>query len=118
MPSGPMLTVAYLTNQFPSPVEPYVVEEIQELRKRAVRVVLGSARQPVPTLDGYLRRFAAETLYLQPLRLGLLLRSAWLCVRKAGLLAGLAKRVLFCGRETPGQRIRACVHTWLGACYA
>jgi hypothetical protein len=25
-----MLTVAYLANEFPSPVEPYVLEEIEE----------------------------------------------------------------------------------------
>ena len=78
MRNVPVSTVAYLANQFPSPVEPYVVEEIQELRKRAVHVVLGSARQPVPNLDGYLQGFAAETLYLQPLHLGLLLRAACL----------------------------------------
>ena len=118
MRNVPVSTVAYLANQFPSPVEPYVVEEIQELRKRAVHVVLGSARQPVPNLDGYLQRFAAETLYLQPLRLGLLFRAAWLCVRRFRLLSGLARRILFCGRETPGQRLRTLVHTWLGACYA
>ncbi len=28
-----MLTVAYLANQFPSAVEPYVIEEIEELTK-------------------------------------------------------------------------------------
>ncbi len=114
----PVSTVAYLANQFPSPVEPYVVEEIQELRKRAVQVVLGSARQPVPNLDGYLQRFAAETLYLQPLRLGLLLRAACLCLCRFRLLSGLARRILLGGHETPGQRFRTVLHTWLGACFA
>ena len=31
-----MPTVAYLSNQFPSPVEPYVAQEIQELRRRGL----------------------------------------------------------------------------------
>jgi hypothetical protein len=54
MRDGSMPTVVYLANQFSSPVEPYVVEEVQELRKRGVRVVLSGARQPPPNLDGYL----------------------------------------------------------------
>ena len=117
MPSASVATVAYLANEFPSPVEPYVLEEIQELRKRAVRVVLGSARKPAK-LDGYLQRFAAETLYLQPPRLGLLAAAAWLCVRKFWLLSDLTRRILFRGRESLGQRLRTVLHTWLGACYA
>lgn len=40
-----MLTVAYLANTFPSAVEPYVVDEIEELRKRGVRVIAGSVRR-------------------------------------------------------------------------
>ena len=41
-----MRTVAYLANQFPSPVEPYVVDEIEELRRRGVEVIAGSVRRP------------------------------------------------------------------------
>ena len=41
-----VLTVAYLANQFPAAVEPYVGEEIQELRRRGVRVIPGSVRRP------------------------------------------------------------------------
>ena len=40
-----MLTVAYLANQFPSAVEPYVAEEIEELRGRGIRVIAGSVRK-------------------------------------------------------------------------
>ena len=43
-----MLTVAYLANEFPSAVEPYVTEEIEELRRRGVRVITGSVRIPLP----------------------------------------------------------------------
>ena len=114
-------TVAYLSNQFPSPVEPYVVEEIQELRKRAVRVVPGSARRPIPALDGYLRQFAAETLYLQPLRMRLLAARRVALRREcpaAFLISDLLGRVAFHGKEPLGQRLRTLIHTWLGACYA
>ena len=41
-----MLTVAYLANVLPCAVEPYVLEEIGELRKRGVRVIAGSVRCP------------------------------------------------------------------------
>jgi glycosyltransferase involved in cell wall biosynthesis len=112
------VTVAYLANQFPSPVEPYVVEEIQDLRKRAVRVVPSSARRPVANLDGYLQAFAEETLYIQPVRCWLLLRGAWLCIRKFHRIRDLAWRVVFGRNESLSQRLRTCAHTWLAACYA
>ena len=96
-----MPTVAYIANQCPSPVEPYVVEEARELRRRGAEVILCSALRPGVSPEG-LKSFAAETLYLRPLRLGLLLRAAWLCVRKSPLLADLAIRVLLQGSEPPG----------------
>src|SRR6266849_9321179 len=40
-----MPTVAYLAIQFPSLVEPYVTEEIEELRRRGVQVIPGSVRK-------------------------------------------------------------------------
>jgi colanic acid/amylovoran biosynthesis glycosyltransferase len=114
-----MLTIAYISNQFPSPVEPYVVEEIRELRRRGVEVIPCSARRSDQTsLDDGLKLLAAQTSYLQPLRLKLLLRAAWLCLRKFGLLADLFGRVLVQGRESPLRRARALLHTWLGVYYA
>ncbi len=112
-----MPTVAYIANQCPSPVEPYVVEEARELRRRGAEVILCSALRPGVSVEG-LKSFAAETLYLRPFRLGLLLRAAWLCVRKSPLLADLAIRVLLRGNEPPGRRVRALLHTWLGAYFA
>jgi glycosyltransferase involved in cell wall biosynthesis len=112
------LTVAYLANQFPSPVEPYVVEEIEELRRRGIRVIASSARQSEPNLDAYLQKFAAETLYVQKLSPGLLAHAAWLCLTRFHFLAGLIVPILRRGRESLGQRLRALLHTWLGVCYA
>ena len=114
-----MPTVAYLTNQFPSPVEPYVVDEIRELRRRALKVLPCSARRAeVSVLHDGLSTLAAETLYLEPLRLALLVRAAWLCFWKFPLLAGLFERVLVQGNEPLSRRARALLHTWLGVYYS
>ncbi len=114
-----MPTVAYLANQFPSPVEPYVFEEIGELRRRGMAVIPCSARRcdAVPQ-EPELRSLASETLYLQPLRLGLLVQATWLCLRRFSSLADLLTRVLAQGSEPPARRVRALAHTLLGACYA
>lgn len=118
-----MPTIAYFANQFPSPVEPYVFEEIEELRRRGVRVLPCSARRPVRRGNGAAREprlqsFASETLHLQPLSLGLLIRGFWLCVSRCNSLVDLLTRVLAQGIEPPAQRARALLHTLLGACYA
>jgi colanic acid/amylovoran biosynthesis glycosyltransferase len=113
-----MPTVAYLTNQFPSSVEPYVVEEIQELRRRGVRVIPCSARYNPAAHDPGLKSFAAETLYLQPLRLGLLICAAVMCLLKFPVLKDFFRRALFQGSEPLVRRLRALLHTWLGVYYA
>ena len=110
-----MPTIAYLANQFPSQVEPYVPAEIRELRSRGFEVVPGSARA---SLDAELESCVSETVYLQPLRLWLLVRAAWLCLRKSRSMPDLLSRVLMRGTEGPSRRVRALLHTWLGAYYA
>jgi len=113
------VTVAYLANLFPSPVEPYVGAEIEELRRRGVEVIAGSVRQPDEGVGASCAADGdADVLVLQPLRIGLLVRAAWLCLRRWRRIADLIGRVLFQGRETPAQRVKALLHTWLGACYA
>ena len=114
-----MPTVAYLANQFPSPVEPYVFEEIEELRRRGVKVIPCSARRPGREVqEPQLQAFVAETLYLQTPGLGLILRASWLCLLNCALLGGFLARVLMQGDELPALRLRALLHTLLGACYA
>ena len=109
-----MLTVAYLANLFPSSVEPYVADEIEELRTRGVHVVTASVRRPElkssPTL--------APDIVLQSLSLLVLARALWLCLRKWQRISNLIGRILFRGKEGPWQRFKALLHTWLGACYA
>jgi colanic acid/amylovoran biosynthesis glycosyltransferase len=96
-----MLTVAYLANQFPSSVEPYVGEEIEELRRRGVRVIAGSVRsvEQKPSPQILLRAF---------------LLSCWRWKR----LLPLVWRIFFRGREGLVRRVKAFLHTVLGACYA
>ena len=113
-----MLTVAYLTNQFPSPVEPYVAQEIRELRRRGVIVIPCSARRATTALDSDLRAFSGETLYLQRLQLKLLIYALILCFVKVSTLKDFYCRVLLQGSEPLGRRLRALLHTWIGVYYA
>jgi colanic acid/amylovoran biosynthesis glycosyltransferase len=113
-----MPTVAYLSNLFPSPLEPYVVDEIRELRRRGVTVVACSARKPKSGLDKTAQSFIAETLYVQPPRITVLLHAAWLCGAKLLVLADLVHYVLFKGRQPLRRRLFALLHTVLGFYYA
>jgi glycosyltransferase involved in cell wall biosynthesis len=114
-----VLTVAYLANHFPAAVEPYVGEEIQELRRRGVDVIPGSVRRSDAAQSGEGGADSEpEILSLQPLRLLTLLRALWLAARHWERIAGLVTRVLLRGRESPRRRLKALLHTWLGAYYA
>jgi colanic acid/amylovoran biosynthesis glycosyltransferase len=107
-----MLTVAYLANQFPSPVEPYVAAEVEELRRRGIRIITGSIRKQRDA-----GRHPAQ-IVMQPLSVILLLQALWLCVRRFGRISRLVGRILFHGKEGPIRRAKALAHTWMGACYA
>jgi colanic acid/amylovoran biosynthesis glycosyltransferase len=115
--SHTVVTVAYLANQFPAAVEPYVGEEIQELRLRGVQVIAGSVRR-----QDEARSASGETdpeiLCLQPVRVLTLLRALGLAVRRWERIARLVTRVLAQGKESPRRRLNALLHTWLGAYYA
>jgi glycosyltransferase involved in cell wall biosynthesis len=112
-----MLTVAYLANEFPSAVEPYVSEEVGELGTRGVRVVTGSARRPRALANGSSAKNCPEII-LQASAMAVLPRAAWLCVRKWKMIAPLLGRIALYGSEGLVQRLKAFVHTVLGACYA
>src|SRR5580704_16374447 len=114
-----MPTIAYLSNRFPSPVEPYVAEEIHELRKQWVQVIPCSARSvDGKELSDDLKPLAAETLYLQPVRFVLMMRAAWYGARHFWQFADLFERVVVQGTESPLRRGRCVLHTWLGIYYA
>ena len=107
-----MLTVAYLSNRYPSLVEPYVGEEIVELRARGVRVVTGTVHRSLGsstvTPDVVVFRLKASVLF----------SALGLCFRRWKCLASILSRILLEGTEGPVQRLKALVHTFLGACYA
>jgi colanic acid/amylovoran biosynthesis glycosyltransferase len=113
-----MPTVAYLANRFPSPVEPYVTDEIRELRRRGVTVISCSARSTPTALDSDLGVFTTETLYLQPIRLKLAIYAAFLCILKLHLLKDFFYRAMLGGSEPFTRRLRALLHTWFGLYYA
>ena len=114
-----MLTVAYLANQFPSAVEPYVGEEIEELRRRGVQVIPGSVRRPDAAQSGSSgAAFEPEILCLRPVRVLTVLRAIGLVLRRWERIAGLVTRVLLRGEESPKLRLKALVHTLMGAYYA
>jgi colanic acid/amylovoran biosynthesis glycosyltransferase len=113
-----MLTVAYLANQYPASVEPYVSQEIAELRRRGVNVIAGSVRRPSAAQDSLIEFSAAEVLHLQPVRVSTLLRAVAFAVRHWGRISSLVGRVLLEGKEGPSLRLKALLHIWLGACYA
>ena len=114
-----MPTIAYLSNRFPSPVEPYVADEIHELRRQWVHVIPCSARSVEAKEVGEdLRPLAAETLYLQPLRVALMLRAACYGLRHFRQFADLFERVVVQGTESLLRRARCVLHTWLGIYYA
>ncbi len=92
-------------------------EEIGELRRRGIEVVPCSARR-ADTTEHELKSFASETLHLQPLRLGRLIHAVWVCMCRFTSLADVLWRVVSQGSERPARRLRALLHTLLGACYA
>lgn len=107
-----MPTIAYLANLFPSSMEPYVIDEIEELRSRGVRIVAGSVRQP---------QFAsaiAPEIVLRDISPVLLARALWLCLRQWPQISDLIWRVVVRGSEGPWQRFKTLLHTALGVCYA
>jgi glycosyltransferase involved in cell wall biosynthesis len=110
------MRIAYLTNCFPSAVEPYVMDEIEALRARGVKVLASSARKVgelAPDLQGWSR----ETLYLQRLRFGAVLLSLIRCCTEYRQLHPFLVRIAI-GDESLVRRAKALLHTWLGVYYS
>ncbi|HET7206651.1 MAG TPA: glycosyltransferase family 4 protein [Terriglobales bacterium] len=113
-----MTCIAYLANLFPASVEPYVIDEIQELRRRGITVLPCSARKPKSGLSPDLLRWREQTLYLQTLSLEDIVRATRLFVARYSDLLPLFERMACRGRETLFQRFKALSHVWLGVVYA
>jgi colanic acid/amylovoran biosynthesis glycosyltransferase len=116
---GRVITVAYLANQFPAAVEPYVGEEIGELRRRGVRVIAGSVRKSESGYSGKCQALPEhDVLCLESMQALVVLRAFALLLERWRRIAVLVRRIFFEGRESLKQRVKALLHTWLGACYA
>lgn len=105
-----MLTIAYLANQLPSEVEPYIGDEIGELRRRGTVVISGSVRSPKD-------RTEMPDVILQHAALRVLGPAMWLLINQWKCVLPLLIRIVS-GRESIGKRIKALLHTFLGTCYA
>ena len=114
-----MSTIAYIANEFPSPVEPYVMDEIGELRRHGVEVVCCSGKRVAPhNLSLAERAFWKETRFLQPLSDEELVRAAARLAADRHNLWHLLQPVLLQSGVPPGLRIRALGHTLMGAALA
>jgi len=98
-------TIAYLANQFPSDVEPYLGDEIQELRTRGLQVIAGSVRRPLKSSHD------REVLYLYPLGFFVLLRAFTMAIRRWPKIFRLTARALLLGSEPLKRRLKALLHT-------
>ncbi|HEX8816766.1 MAG TPA: glycosyltransferase family 4 protein [Terriglobales bacterium] len=105
-----MLTIAYLANIFPSPVEPYVSDEIAELRRRGVTVLPCSVLQPA----GSSTKPRPNLLYLWPSGAGSIAATTWLWIGQFWKLRRLWLEVLR-GREPLIRKLKTLPHAWLGA---
>jgi glycosyltransferase involved in cell wall biosynthesis len=114
-----MTTVAYIANQFPSAIEPYVMDEIDELRSRGVGVVCCSGKRvPAALAEQRTRAFCDETRFFQPLSDTQLVRAARRLVRHRHIYSSLLRPVLRDWRAAPVRRVRSLGHTLLGAALA
>lgn len=114
-----MTTVAYIANQFPSSIEPYVMDEIGELRRRGVRVICCSGKRVRPSeLGEREREFWQETRFLQPLSDSKLVRAVRRLGSQPQAYSLLLKPVLRELPALPGRRLRSLGHTLFGAALA
>jgi len=114
-----MTTVAYIANEFPSVLEPYVKDEIGELRRRGVRVICCSGKRVGPWgLSGADRSLWDETRYFQPLADDDLVRATRRLAADRSALWQFVKPTLWeCG-VSPTKRLRVLAHTMMGSALA
>jgi len=114
-----MTTVAYIANEFTSALEPYVMDEIGELRRRGTKVICCSGKRVSP-LDLSLseRAYWKETRYFQPLTDETLMHAARCFVSDRRNRWPLLKPLLLDPTASLGLRLRALGHTLMGSALA
>lgn len=114
-----MTTVAYITNEFPSPLEPYVIDEIAELRRRGAQVICCSGKRVSPNdLSLAERAFWKETRFFQPLCDDELVRAVRRLASDPRSLWQLLRPLLWERGPSPARRVRTLGHTVMGAALA
>lgn len=114
-----MFTVAYLANEFPAAVEPYVVQEIREFQRRGIRIIPGTVRSPHNCQSPLGEHETYEKIVcLEKAGIIVFVRALVLCARRWKQIAALTWELLFENKELPIRRLKTLLHTFLGACYA
>jgi glycosyltransferase involved in cell wall biosynthesis len=114
-----MTTVAYIANEFPSPLEPYVIDEITELRRRGIHVICCSGKRVASNdLGPAERSFWKETLYFQPLADDELMRSVRRLASHRHHLWQVLRPLILEPDASATLRIRALGHMLMGAALA
>ncbi|MGA2965645.1 MAG: glycosyltransferase [Terriglobales bacterium] len=114
-----MTTIAYIANEFPCSLEPYVMDEIAELRRREVKIICCSGKRVSPhDLTLAERAFWEETRFFQPLADDEILRAARRLVSDRHSLWQLLRPLLWERGTSPARRIRTLGHTVMGAALA
>jgi len=114
-----MTTIAYIANEFPSPLEPYVIDEITELRRRGAQVIGCSGKRVSPNdLSLAEHVFWKETRFFQPLSDDELVRAVRRLASDRYNLWQLLRPLLWERGASPARRIRALGHTVMGAALA
>jgi len=114
-----MRAVAYIANQFPSPLEPYVLDEINELRRRGIEVICCSGKRVgAEGLSLAERAFWKETRYFQPLSDEQLVQAARRLASDRQSLWLLVRPLLRDRGASASLRLRALGHTLMGAVLA
>jgi glycosyltransferase involved in cell wall biosynthesis len=107
-----MTTIAYIANEFPSSLEPYVMDEITELRRRGAHVICCSGKRVSPNdLTLTERAFWKETRFFQPLSDDELMRATRRLVSDRRKLWQLLRPLLW-------ERGPSLGHTVMGAALA
>ena len=114
-----MTTIAYIANEFPSPLEPYVIDEIAELRRCGAQVICCSGKRVSPKdLSMAERAFWKETRFFQPLSDDQLVRAVCRLVSNRHNFWQLLRPLLRERGVSAGRRIRTLGHTVMGAALA
>jgi len=108
--------IAYLANEFPCAVEPYVMDEIHELRRHGLPILACSVKRPQDSYRNKSQIRLEEVLHFYPLQPWLMVIAFFILCRREML--GILSRILMKGNEGLDRRVRALAHTYLGAYYS